>query len=56
MKCPYCERPLRALSIKCRLCKRFVPRWPHLFFLGLLAVGILAGIVILLEILAKSSH
>ncbi len=54
MKCPYCERGMRTFSLSCRICRRFVPRWPHLIFLGLLAIGFLAGIIILLEILAKS--
>jgi hypothetical protein len=38
------------------LCKRFVPRWPHLIVIGLLVIACLAGIVILLEILAKSHY
>jgi hypothetical protein len=54
MDCPYCDRSLRALSIRCRVCDRFVPRWPHLIFLTLLALAILVGIVVLLELLAKS--
>ena len=54
MDCPYCDRSLRALSIRCRVCDRFVPRWPHLIFLGLLAIAVLAGILILIEFLAKS--
>lgn len=54
MDCPYCDRSMRAFSIRCRVCDRFVPRWPHLIFIGLLAVAFLVGIVILLEILAKS--
>ena len=54
MDCPYCDRSLRALSIRCRVCDRFVLRWPHLIFFGLLAVTILVGIVVLLEFLAKS--
>jgi hypothetical protein len=43
-----------ALSLKCRMCRRFVPRVPHLLILGLLAIAFLVGIIILLEILAKS--
>ncbi|MBV9958500.1 MAG: hypothetical protein JO360_08770 [Acidobacteria bacterium] len=54
MKCPYCERPLRALSLRCRVCDRFVPRLPHLFVLGLLAVAALIGVILFLEYLAKS--
>ncbi len=54
MKCPYCERPMRPLSLSCRICRRFVPRLPHLIVLGLLAIACLVGIIILLEILAKS--
>lgn len=54
MYCPYCQRPMRPLSMKCRLCKRFVPRWPHLIILGLLAIACLVGIIVVLEILAKS--
>jgi hypothetical protein len=54
MDCPYCDRSLRPLSIRCRVCDRFVPRWPHLTFLVLLALAILVGIIILLELLAKS--
>jgi hypothetical protein len=56
MRCPYCERPLNALSIRCRVCDRFVPRLPHLLVLGLLAVAALVGVIILLEFLAKSHY
>ena len=56
MKCPYCERPLTALSIRCRVCDRFVPRLPHLFVLSLLAIAVLTGIILLLEFLAKSRY
>ena len=56
MRCPYCERPLNALSLRCRVCDRFVPRLPHLLVLGLLAVAALVGVIILLEFLAKSHY
>jgi hypothetical protein len=45
---------MRALSVRCRLCDRFVPRWPHLMVIGLLVITVLAGVIALLEVLAKS--
>ncbi len=54
MDCPYCERSLHVFSVRCRVCDRFVPRWPHLIFIGLVVISFLAGIVLVLEFLAKS--
>src|SRR3977135_3890194 len=38
MDCPYCERRLRALSMRCRVCSRYVPRWPHIIAISLIAI------------------
>lgn len=54
MRCPYCERPLHLTSIRCRVCGRYVPRWPHIIVLGTLTVLALMIIIDLLEMLARS--
>lgn len=50
MKCPYCARPLRRGSFKCRACRRYVFEWPHLVVLGLLGI---VAIVALIEIFLR---
>ena len=50
IKCPYCARPLRMGGIKCRACRRYVLRWPHVMFIIVLSVFLLAA---LLEILYR---
>jgi hypothetical protein len=46
-KCPYCARPLRG-GVRCRACRRYALRWPHVVLLTLLGV---AATVALLELL-----
>lgn len=38
-KCPYCVRPLKGLGVKCRACRRYVLRWPHVLALGALVLA-----------------
>ena len=50
-KCPYRARPLKGLGLKCRACRRYILRWPHLIVLsGLLLVAVL----VLLELLLRT--
>jgi hypothetical protein len=48
MRCPYCERPLHMGGIKCRACRRYVLRWPHIVLLIVLAVAVAFGLLELL--------
>ena len=50
LKCPYCARPLRGLGLRCRACRRYVLRWPHMILLSV--VG-LAAVVLLLELISR---
>jgi hypothetical protein len=45
-RCPYCARPLRGLGLKCRACRRYVLRWPHIV---VLTVAGLAALLLILE-------
>ena len=47
-KCKYCARPLKGFGIKCRACRRYVLRWPHLI---LLAVVVVAAVVAITDLL-----
>ena len=49
-KCLYCARPLRGLGLRCRACRRYVLRWPHVIVLSVVALTIL---VLLLELLFR---
>ena len=46
-RCPYCARPLKGLGVKCRACRRYVLRWPHLL---ILSVFLLVTVLALLEL------
>ena len=48
MKCPYCDRRLR-MGVKCRACRRYVLRWPHLV---IVSACVAACVFALLELLA----
>lgn len=48
MKCPYCARPLR-MGVRCRACRRYVFRWPHIFLMVVLATAVIVALVELLE-------
>ncbi|HZI18023.1 MAG TPA: hypothetical protein VEY09_05445 [Pyrinomonadaceae bacterium] len=48
-KCPYCSRPLHH-GIRCRACRRYVLRWPHIAVLTLV-LGV--AVVFLLELLFR---
>ncbi|MCA1616944.1 MAG: hypothetical protein LC800_23255 [Acidobacteria bacterium] len=50
LKCLYCARPLRGLGLRCRACRRYVLRWPHMIALSVVA---LAVAIILLELLFR---
>ena len=51
-KCPYCARPLKGLfGLKCRACRRYVLRWPHLL---VLSAVLLAAVLVLLELLLRT--
>ncbi|HKP73879.1 MAG TPA: hypothetical protein VJT82_13135 [Pyrinomonadaceae bacterium] len=47
-KCPYCERPLPGLGLRCRACRRYVLGWPHVLLLSMMA---LISLAVLLELL-----
>ena len=47
LKCLYCARPLRGLGLRCRACRRYVLRWPHIAVLSV--VGLVA-VLLLLEL------
>jgi hypothetical protein len=49
-KCPYCHRPLRQFGTRCRACRRYVLRWPHIV---LLSVAVLTGLALLLDLLLR---
>jgi hypothetical protein len=49
-KCPYCQRPLRRFGTRCRACRRYILRWPHIVLLSLAA---LTGLALLLDLLIK---
>ncbi|HYX43202.1 MAG TPA: hypothetical protein VE821_15960 [Pyrinomonadaceae bacterium] len=49
-KCPYCQRPLRRFGTRCRACRRYVLRWPHIVLLSLAA---LTGLALLLDLLIR---
>ena len=50
-RCPYCARPLRGLGLKCRACRRYILRWPHLL---VLSVALLVAVLALLELLLRT--
>ena len=50
-RCPYCARPLKGLGLKCRACRRYILRWPHLL---VLSVVLLAAVLVLLELLLRT--
>ena len=50
-RCPYCARPLKGLGLKCRACRRYILRWPHLL---VLATGLLVAVLVLLELLLRT--
>ena len=50
LKCLYCARPLRGLGMKCRACRRYVLRWPHMIALSIIG---LAAVLILLELIFR---
>ncbi|MCA1816592.1 MAG: hypothetical protein LC746_09340 [Acidobacteria bacterium] len=41
-KCPYCARPLKGFGLKCRACRRYVPRWHHILLFSLVALVVIA--------------
>lgn len=45
LKCLYCARPLRGLGLKCKACRRYVLRWPHIVVLSV--IGLLAVLLFL---------
>lgn len=49
-KCTYCARPLPGLGIRCRACRRYVLRWPHMVVLSLV---LLVAVVLILELLFR---
>ena len=49
-KCPYCHRKLRQFGTRCRACRRYILRWPHIAVLSLAALTALA---LLLDLLYK---
>ncbi len=49
-KCPYCARPLRMAGLRCRACRRYVLRWPHMVVLSFV---LLAAVVLILELLFR---
>ncbi len=51
-KCPYCARPLRGAGFKCRACRRYILRWPHVLLLSLLGLAVLA---LLLDVIFRST-
>ena len=51
-RCPYCARPLKGLGLKCRACRRYILRWPHLLVLSLVA---LIALLFLLEFLLRAA-
>ena len=50
LKCLYCARPLRGLGLKCKACRRYVLRWPHIAVLSV--VGLIA-VLLFLELLFR---
>jgi hypothetical protein len=50
-KCPYCARPLKGLGVKCRACRRYILRWPHLLVLSFV---VLIAVLVLLELLLRT--
>lgn len=50
LKCLYCARPLRGLGLRCKACRRYVLRWPHMIALSIIA---LAAVLLLLELLFR---
>lgn len=47
LKCPYCARPLPGAGVRCRACRRYVLRWPHMIMLSL---ALLVAVVLILEL------
>ena len=47
-KCPYCARPLRMWGLRCRACRRYVLRWPHIIILIALCLALAVGMLELL--------
>lgn len=45
LKCLYCARPLRGLGLKCKACRRYVLRWPHIVVLSV--IGLIAALLFL---------
>lgn len=50
-RCPYCARPLKGLGLKCRACRRYILRWPHLL---VLSAVLLVAVFVLLELLLRT--
>jgi hypothetical protein len=51
-RCPYCARPLKGLGLKCRACRRYILRWPHLLALSAL---LLVAVLVLLDLLLSTN-
>ena len=50
-RCPYCARPLNGLGLKCRACRRYILRWPHLLVLSFV---LLVAVLVVLELLLRT--
>ncbi|HLL77502.1 MAG TPA: hypothetical protein VK421_19760 [Pyrinomonadaceae bacterium] len=51
-RCPYCARPLKGLGLKCRACRRYILRWPHLF---VLCFVVIVAVLALLELFLSTT-
>ena len=45
MRCPYCARPLRMGGMRCRACRRYVLRWPHVLALAVAAFAVIYALL-----------
>lgn len=52
MACPNCGRKVSFWRLKCRVCHRYVWRIPHIIFVGIVGLAVLAGLIWFVEFLA----